>query len=88
MLVETETSLDIENDDWYFPFDTGDAGTTTGHGLSYAHYVARVNGEVVEENATTVPYAYNSAYECVNATSPWKGISMWRSRTRYQTWAL
>ena len=65
MVVETETSLDIENDDWHFPFDTGDAGTTTGHGLSYAHYVARVNGEVVEENETTVPYAYNSAYECV-----------------------
>ncbi|MCJ2669753.1 MAG: zinc ribbon domain-containing protein [Thermoplasmata archaeon] len=65
MAVEVETSLDIETDTWHFPFDAGDTGMTTGQGLSYIHYVAKVNGEVVGEDEATVPYAYSSAYECV-----------------------
>ena len=57
--------MDIETDTWHFPFDAGDTGMTTGQGLSYIHYVAKVNGEVVGEDEATVPYAYSSAYECV-----------------------
>lgn len=64
MAVEVETSLDIESDTWHFPFDAGDTGMTTGQGQSYVHYVAKVNGDVVEEDEATVPFAYSSAYEC------------------------
>jgi hypothetical protein len=66
IVVEIETSLDIESDTWHFPFDSGDAGTTTGHGLGSAHFVARVNGDLLGENETSIPFTYDSAYECQN----------------------
>jgi hypothetical protein len=65
MVVEVETSLDIETDTWHFPFDAGDIGMTTGQGQSHVHYVAKMNGDVVEEDEATMPFAYSSAYECV-----------------------
>jgi hypothetical protein len=65
-VIEIETSLDIEGDTWHFPFDVGASGTSTGHGLSSAYYVAKVNGDVMGENETSVPFSYTSDYECLD----------------------
>ncbi|MFQ6129023.1 MAG: zinc ribbon domain-containing protein [Thermoplasmata archaeon] len=65
LLVEAETSLNVSADNWNFPYDVGSVGNTSGHGVSYAHYVAKVNGAVVEENETRLSYEYDSSYECI-----------------------
>ncbi|MFQ6106050.1 MAG: hypothetical protein ACE5QF_00460 [Thermoplasmata archaeon] len=66
LLLEAETYLAILSDTWDFPFDVGSAGSASGEGLSHARYSVGMSGTLVEENETTVRYAYNQTYECTD----------------------